>query len=78
LALAARLRQAGINTEQYLEPDRLGKQISYADRRGIPYVAILGPDEQAADQVALKNLATGQQTSCSSEDAVEQLRAGDL
>jgi hypothetical protein len=43
LALAGRLRRAGINTEQVLQPARLGKQFRYADRKGIPFVAILGP-----------------------------------
>ncbi len=61
LALAARLRQAGINTEQVLEPIRLGKQIRYADRKGIPYVVILGPDELEAGQVVVKDLKTGEQ-----------------
>jgi len=74
LALAARLRQAGINTEQVLEPDKLGKQIRYADRKGIPYALILGPDELAAGQVVLKTLATGEQVSCSEEEAIERLK----
>jgi histidyl-tRNA synthetase len=82
LALAARLRRAGINAEQSLEAERLGKQIRYADRKGIPYVAILGPDELAKDQVVLKNLVTGEQQAYSVEGAIEQLKpdqpAGDL
>jgi histidyl-tRNA synthetase len=75
LALAAHLRQAGISTEQFLEAVRLGKQIRYADRKGIPYVAILGPDELAAGQVVLKNLASGEQQACSEEEAIAALRA---
>jgi histidyl-tRNA synthetase len=73
LALAARLREANITTEQILEPSRLGKQIRYADRMGIPYVVILGPDELAAGQVVLKELATGKQQACSVEEAIERL-----
>ena len=76
LALAARLRQAGVRTEQVLEPSRLGKQIRYADRKGIPYVAILGPDEVAAGQVVLKNLATGEQQAYSEGEAIELLKSG--
>jgi len=75
LALVARLRQAGINAEQVLEPSRLGKQIRYADRKGIPYVTILGPDEIEAGQVVLKNLDTGEQQTCSVEKAIEKLKA---
>jgi histidyl-tRNA synthetase len=76
LALAGRLRQAGINVEQVLEPTRLGKQIRYADRKGIPYVAIMGPDEMEADQVVLKELASGEQQAYSEVGALERLKAG--
>jgi len=75
LALAARLRQAGINAEQVLEPEKLGKQIRYADRKGIPYALILGPDELAAGQVVIKTLATGEQVTCSEEEAIQRLKA---
>jgi histidyl-tRNA synthetase len=75
MALAARLRQAGINVEQSLDPTRLGKQIRYADRSGIPYVAILGPDEVEACKVVLKDLSTGEQQAYSEEEANELLKA---
>ena len=76
VALAARLRQAGINVEQSLEPVRLGKQIRYADRSGIPYVAILGPEELEAGTVVLKDLSTGEQRAYSEAEAIERLKAG--
>ncbi len=76
LALAARFRQAGINAEQVLEPIRLGKQIRYADRKGIAYVAILGPDELETGQIVLKNLASGEQQACTVEEAIKTLKAG--
>ena len=69
LALAGRLRQAGINAEQSLKPVRLGKQIRYANRKGIPFVAILGTDELAEGQVVLKNLATGEQQAYADAEA---------
>ena len=73
IALAGRLRAAGINTEQVLDPIRLGKQIRYADRKGIPYVVILGPDEMKSGQVVLKNLATGEQQAYSEAELVKVL-----
>ncbi len=76
VALAARLRQAGINVEQFLEPVRLGKQIRYADRSGIPYVAILGPEELEAGTVVLKDLLTGEQRAYPEAEAIERLKAG--
>jgi len=75
LALADRLRRAGVNAEQALEPEKLGKQIRYADRKGIPYALILGPDELAAGRVVIKTLATGEQVTCSEEEAIERLKA---
>jgi histidyl-tRNA synthetase len=62
IELANKLRESGINTEVYLEPgEKLDKQIKYADKKGIPYVAILGPDEVKNEKVTLKNLRTGEQ-----------------
>ena len=75
LALASRLRQAGINAEQFLEPIRLGKQFRYADRKGVPYVVILGPDEVATGNVVLKDLATGEQQAYSEQGLIERLLA---
>lgn len=76
IALAGRLRAAGINTEQVLDPIRLGKQMRYADRKGIPYVVILGPDELKSGQVVLKNLATGEQQAYSEAELVKVLAKG--
>jgi histidyl-tRNA synthetase len=74
LALTTQFQRAGIKAEQYLEPIRLGKQIRYADRKGIPYVAILGPDELAEGKVVLKDLASGVQQAYSTESAIEWLK----
>ena len=60
LATATALRQAGLRAEVYLEPRRrLGDQLAYANRRGIPLAVIIGPDEAAAGQVKLRRLADG-------------------
>jgi histidyl-tRNA synthetase len=75
VALAGRLRQAGLNVEQFVEPIRLGKQLRYADRKEIPYVIILGPDEVAAGQVVLKEMASGEQASYTEAALVEHLQA---
>jgi histidyl-tRNA synthetase len=61
LKLATALRQDGLKTELYFGNDSLGAQIRYARRKGIPYVAILGPDEIAAGQVAVRNMAQEKQ-----------------
>ena len=61
LGLASELRRAGRRAEIALTGDRLGNQLKYASRRGIPFAAIVGPDELATGQVVLKELASGEQ-----------------
>jgi histidyl-tRNA synthetase len=58
LALAKGLREAGVNTEVYLEPARLGSQLTYADRKGFRVALIAGENEFAAGTVQVKNLST--------------------
>ena len=57
LSMARRLREAGINTEVYLETAKLGNQLAYADRKGFRVALIAGENEFAKDAVQLKNLA---------------------
>jgi histidyl-tRNA synthetase len=57
LSMARRLREAGINTEVYLETAKLGNQLTYADRKGFRVALIAGENEFAKDAVQLKNLA---------------------
>jgi histidyl-tRNA synthetase len=57
LSLTSALRDAGIATEVYLDPDtKLDKQIKYANNKKIPYAAILGPEEIKVGKIALKDL----------------------
>ena len=60
---SAKYMPAGLRVLVYPDPDKIGKQIKYADGRGIPYVAILGDDELKAGTVTVKDLkAQAQQT----------------
>jgi histidyl-tRNA synthetase len=63
LRLAGRLRQAGLRVDVYSEVDKLGKQFKYASSRGIPWVLVLGDDEAARGEIAVKNMSTGEQRS---------------
>jgi histidyl-tRNA synthetase len=57
LRLVSEIRAMGIPCEVYLNPGvSVGKQLGYADRLGIPFALIVGPDELAAGSVALKSL----------------------
>jgi len=74
LAFAGELRRAGVPTEFYFEAAKLKKQFSYADRKGIPYVAVIGEDEAAAGKVSLKSLASGEQELLPLADALAKLK----
>jgi histidyl-tRNA synthetase len=70
---AAELRKAGINTEVYPSPTKMKKQMSYADGKKIPYVAIIGGDELAANSVMLKNMMTGEQQQVALPDLIHKM-----
>lgn len=61
LKWAKELRQAGKAVEVYPEPAKMKKQMSYADAKQIPFVAIVGGDEMVQNKVMLKNMRTGEQ-----------------
>jgi histidyl-tRNA synthetase len=75
LRCAALIRRAGINAEVYFESDPIGGQIRYALKKGIPFVAVVGPDEAAAGKVTIKNLAAGKQETLALDDAAARIRS---
>ena len=61
LSLLRQLRSAGVPAEIYPEAAKMKKQMEYANRRGIPFVVIVGSEELAAQEAAVKNMVTGEQ-----------------
>jgi histidyl-tRNA synthetase len=59
LRLASRLRTAGFGVEVFPEPKKLGQQLKYADKKGFRVALIAGESEFAAEQVQVKDLASG-------------------
>ncbi|MBI2187644.1 MAG: histidine--tRNA ligase [Acidobacteria bacterium] len=76
MRLAGVMREAGLRVMVYPDPDRIGKQIKYADGRGIPFVAILGEDEINAGTVTVKNLAAKTQQTCRQDGAAAAILEG--
>ncbi len=61
LEITSALRSAEVNAEIYPDPTaKLEKQLKYADRKGIPWVVILGPEEVKNNTVTIKDLRTGE------------------
>ena len=61
LGLLRGLRSAGIAAEIYPEAAKMKKQMEYANRRGIPYVVIIGSEELAEQAATVKNMVSGEQ-----------------
>jgi histidyl-tRNA synthetase len=74
LELATLLRNAGIATEVQLEARKLAKQFQYADRAGIRFVLVLGPDEIARGSVTVKDMAKQDQFEVARADLIKTLR----
>jgi histidyl-tRNA synthetase len=73
--LARELREKGLRVDVYPEADKLGKQFKLAAARGVPFVAVLGTDEEAKGEVALKDLRSGEQRNVKRELLADSIRA---
>ncbi|MEK7495126.1 MAG: histidine--tRNA ligase [Patescibacteria group bacterium] len=68
------LRKNKINTDLYSDPNiNLDKQLKYANKKNIPYVIIIGPEEVASGKVVLKDMKTGEQQKLNIEEVIKQL-----
>lgn len=74
LPLLSKFRAAGISTEIYPDTVKMKKQMSYANAKQIPYVAIVGEDEVNEAKLTLKNMETGEQQLLTPEDAINQIQ----
>lgn len=74
LIIANELRKNNVSTILYPVPtEKLDKQLKYANKKGIPYVIILGPEEVEKEIVVLKDMKTGDQKNLTMEELIKQL-----
>jgi histidyl-tRNA synthetase len=73
-ALAAELRNAGLNVMVSPEPTKLPKQFKFADKMKMKVVLVLGPDEAEKGLVVVKNLVSGEQVQVTREALVESVK----
>lgn len=73
MQLLKEVRKAGIPAEIYPEAVKLKKQLDYANRKQIPFVALAGKEELAAGKITLKNMKTGEQQSVPARNIVDYL-----
>ena len=74
VALAARLRAEGIATLIYPDSAKMKKQMEFANRKGIPYVAFVGESEIKDGTVTLKNMQDGTQETLTVDKMTEKLK----
>ena len=70
-------RAAGINSEIYPDATKVKKQMDYANKRGVPYVCLIGSDEMESGLLTLKNMETGEQEKMNLEKIIEILRGSE-
>jgi histidyl-tRNA synthetase len=74
LPIIAELRKAGIRSEIYPDSTKMKKQMSYANAKEIPFVAIIGETEMQEGKVMVKNMTTGEQQPVAKEDIVSYIK----
>ena len=74
MPIAARLREEGIRTEVFPDSVKMKKQMSYANAKSIPFVALVGENEMNEGKVTLKNMTTGEQNLVTPDELVALMR----
>ena len=72
MRVISKLRDRGVATEIYPEATKMKKQMEFANRRGIPFVVIIGSEELQRGVATVKNMLTGEQSECALDTLHEQ------
>ena len=75
LSAVAQAREAGIRTEIYPDSSKMKKQMSYANAKQIPFVALAGENEMAAGKLTLKNMLIGDQQLLTVEELINVVKS---
>ena len=75
LPVVAKARAAGIRTEIFPDSSKMKKQMSYANAKQIPYVALAGENEMAEGKLTLKNMISGEQELVTPEELIAIIKA---
>jgi len=71
--ILGKLREAGVPSEIYAGSAKLDKQLKYANKKGVSFVTIIGPDEARENKILLKNMESGKQEKLTYGDLVKKL-----
>ena len=73
LPIIQQVRTAGLSAEIYPDSAKMKKQMSYANAKQIPFVALAGDDEMQSGKITLKNMTTGEQTLLTPQQLIENI-----
>lgn len=69
------LRKNNINTDLYSDPNiKIDKQLKYANKKNIPFVIIIGPEEIEKGVVVLKNMSSGEQFRLTEKELISKIK----
>ena len=68
------MRNNGINAEIYPDVAKLKKPMGYADKKGIPYVILVGSDEMESGSLTLKEMSSGNQLKLTIDEIVDHIK----
>ncbi len=74
LQLAAALRKEKINVDLFMNSSKFAKKMQYANKIGVPLVALIGEDEEKARAVTIKNMETGEQVNLPLKEAITHIK----
>ena len=74
IKISSLLRKNKIICDVYYEEKGLKQKLKYANRLGIPYVCIVGEDEEKQNKVTIKNMETGGQKTISLEEIISEIK----
>ncbi len=75
LKLAKEIRSENINAEVFPDAAKMKKQMTYADKKAIPFVALIGSDEMSSGLLTVKNMKTGEQVKVSKIELINLLQS---
>ncbi|MBR2244005.1 MAG: histidine--tRNA ligase [Prevotella sp.] len=73
LSIINKVRTRGIRAEIYPDTAKMKKQMSYANAKQIPFVALAGENEMKEGKITLKNMETGEQQMVTPEELIAKL-----
>lgn len=73
-SILRQLRGAGMAAELYLDAGKMKKAFSYAEAKNIPYIALIGDQEEAKHNVMLKDIRSGQQEAITTKLLAQHLK----